>query len=65
MIELRQLTKKYGEVAVVDGLSFGVRPGPGFLGPGGGHSGAMGDDDNEVRHRLGHAQQGHDSSDTT
>ncbi|WP_432864571.1 ATP-binding cassette domain-containing protein [Microbispora rosea] len=37
MIELRQLTKKYGEVAVVDGLSFDVRPGvvTGFLGPNG------------------------------
>ncbi|MEV7803321.1 ATP-binding cassette domain-containing protein [Microbispora sp. NPDC088329] len=37
MIELRQLTKKYGEVAVVDGLTFDVRPGvvTGFLGPNG------------------------------
>ncbi len=37
MIELRQLTKRYGEVAVVDGLSFDVRPGvvTGFLGPNG------------------------------
>ncbi|KAB8184824.1 ATP-binding cassette domain-containing protein [Microbispora catharanthi] len=37
MIELRQLTRRYGEVTVVDGLSFDVRPGvvTGFLGPNG------------------------------
>ncbi|MEW9531881.1 ATP-binding cassette domain-containing protein [Microbispora sp. NPDC049125] len=37
MIELRQLTKRYGDVTAVDGLSFDVRPGvvTGFLGPNG------------------------------
>jgi ABC-2 type transport system ATP-binding protein len=37
MIEIKQLTKKYGNAAVVDGLSFTVGPGlvTGFLGPNG------------------------------
>ncbi|WP_344563611.1 ABC transporter ATP-binding protein [Streptomyces axinellae] len=37
MIELRDLTKRYGEKTAVDGLSFTVRPGivTGFLGPNG------------------------------
>jgi len=37
MIEVRGLTKRYGEVLAVDGLSFSVRPGEvtGFLGPNG------------------------------
>lgn len=37
MIEVRALTKKYGEVTAVDGISFTVRPGvvTGFLGPNG------------------------------
>ena len=37
MIEVRGLTKRYGRVAAVDALSFGVRPGAvtGFLGPNG------------------------------
>ena len=37
MIEVHQLTKRYGEAVAVDGLSFTVRPGrvTGFLGPNG------------------------------
>ncbi|TLP63664.1 ABC transporter ATP-binding protein [Microbispora triticiradicis] len=37
MIEIRGLTKRYGDVTAVDGLSFDVRPGvvTGFLGPNG------------------------------
>lgn len=37
MIEIKELTKKYGSAVVVDGLSFTVRPGrvTGFLGPNG------------------------------
>ncbi|MFE5324839.1 ABC transporter ATP-binding protein [Embleya sp. NPDC056575] len=37
MIEVRDLTKRYGRVVAVDGLSFRVRPGvvTGFLGPNG------------------------------
>jgi ABC-2 type transport system ATP-binding protein len=37
MIELRGLTKRYGDKTAVDGLTFGVRPGhvTGFLGPNG------------------------------
>ena len=37
MIEVRGLTKKYGEKTAVDGLTFSVRPGivTGFLGPNG------------------------------
>ncbi|MBL7253993.1 ABC transporter ATP-binding protein [Paractinoplanes lichenicola] len=37
MIELRELTKRYGRQVAVDGLSFRVRPGvvTGFLGPNG------------------------------
>ena len=37
MIEVRELTKRYGATLAVDGLSFGVRPGTvtGFLGPNG------------------------------
>jgi ABC-2 type transport system ATP-binding protein len=37
MIEVRSLTKRYGEVTAVDGLTFAVRPGlvTGFLGPNG------------------------------
>jgi ABC-2 type transport system ATP-binding protein len=37
MIEVRDLTKRYGRALAVDGLSFGVRPGTvtGFLGPNG------------------------------
>jgi ABC-2 type transport system ATP-binding protein len=37
MIEVRELTKRYGAVTAVDGLSFAVRPGQvtGFLGPNG------------------------------
>ncbi|MGV9590157.1 ABC transporter ATP-binding protein [Streptomyces tendae] len=37
MIEVRGLTKRYGEVVAVDGLTFAVRPGEvtGFLGPNG------------------------------
>jgi ABC-2 type transport system ATP-binding protein len=37
MIEVRQLTKKYGATTAVDGISFTVRPGlvTGFLGPNG------------------------------
>jgi ABC-2 type transport system ATP-binding protein len=37
MIEVRQLTKRYGPTVAVDGLSFTVRPGhvTGFLGPNG------------------------------
>ncbi|WP_131737479.1 ABC transporter ATP-binding protein [Actinomadura roseirufa] len=37
MIEVRELTKRYGGTAAVDGLSFQVRPGTvtGFLGPNG------------------------------
>ena len=37
MIEVRGLTKRYGEVVAVDGLTFEVRPGAvtGFLGPNG------------------------------
>jgi ABC-2 type transport system ATP-binding protein len=35
MIEVRDLTKRYGPTLAVDALSFGVRPGvvTGFLGP--------------------------------
>jgi ABC-2 type transport system ATP-binding protein len=37
MIEIRELTKRYGKTVAVDGLSFAVRPGhvTGFLGPNG------------------------------
>ncbi|WP_203984963.1 ABC transporter ATP-binding protein [Sphaerisporangium rufum] len=37
MIEVRELTKRYGDTVAVDGLSFTVRPGrvTGFLGPNG------------------------------
>src|SRR5689334_19572895 len=37
MIEIRELTKRYGSVTAVDGLTFTVRPGEvtGFLGPNG------------------------------
>jgi ABC-2 type transport system ATP-binding protein len=37
MIEVRELTKRYGAVTAVDGLSFALRPGQvtGFLGPNG------------------------------
>lgn len=37
MIELNQVTKRYGETVAVDGLSFAVKPGivTGFLGPNG------------------------------
>jgi ABC-2 type transport system ATP-binding protein len=37
MIQVRGLTKRYGEVTAVSGLSFDVRPGrvTGFLGPNG------------------------------
>jgi ABC-2 type transport system ATP-binding protein len=37
MIEVRELTKRYGRTLAVDGLSFTVRPGrvTGFLGPNG------------------------------
>ncbi len=37
MIEARSLSKRYGRVLAVDGLSFDVRPGvvTGFLGPNG------------------------------
>ncbi|GAA2997874.1 ATP-binding cassette domain-containing protein [Actinokineospora diospyrosa] len=37
MIEIRELTKRYGDTLAVDGLSFHVRPGcvTGFLGPNG------------------------------
>jgi ABC-2 type transport system ATP-binding protein len=37
MIEIRELSKRYGDSTVVDGLSFTVRPGQvtGFLGPNG------------------------------
>jgi len=37
MIEVLQLTKRYGEVLAVDDLNFTVRPGEvtGFLGPNG------------------------------
>lgn len=37
MIELRELTKRYGETTAVDGLTFTVKPGliTGFLGPNG------------------------------
>ncbi|MFC5754081.1 ABC transporter ATP-binding protein [Actinomadura rugatobispora] len=37
MIEIHELTKRYGRSVAVDGLSFGVRPGTvtGFLGPNG------------------------------
>lgn len=37
MIEIRELTKRYGGVTAVDHLSFSVRPGQvtGFLGPNG------------------------------
>ena len=37
MIEVRGLTKRYGQVLAVDTLSFDVRPGvvTGFLGPNG------------------------------
>src|SRR3954470_4578635 len=37
MIEVRQLTKRYGDKLAVDGLTFTVRPGvvTGFLGPNG------------------------------
>ena len=37
MIEVENLTKRYGEKVAVDGLSFTVRPGivTGFLGPNG------------------------------
>jgi ABC-2 type transport system ATP-binding protein len=37
MIEVRELTKRYGSTVAVDGLSFDVRPGrvTGFLGPNG------------------------------
>ncbi|MFC6019921.1 ABC transporter ATP-binding protein [Plantactinospora solaniradicis] len=37
MIEVRDLTKRYGDTVAVDGLSFGVKPGQvtGFLGPNG------------------------------
>jgi ABC-2 type transport system ATP-binding protein len=37
MIEVDQLTKRFGPVTAVDGLSFTVRPGrvTGFLGPNG------------------------------
>ncbi|HJT98727.1 MAG TPA: ABC transporter ATP-binding protein, partial [Rhodanobacteraceae bacterium] len=37
MIETRQLTKRYGDLVAVDGISFKVEPGQvlGFLGPNG------------------------------
>ena len=37
MIEIRQLTKRYGETVAVDDLTFTVKPGmvTGFLGPNG------------------------------
>jgi ABC-2 type transport system ATP-binding protein len=37
VIEVRALTKRYGETLAVDGLTFDVRPGvvTGFLGPNG------------------------------
>ena len=37
MIEVHELTKRYGSAVAVDGLSFTVRPGrvTGFLGPNG------------------------------
>jgi ABC-type multidrug transport system ATPase subunit len=37
MIEARHLTKRYGQIAAVDGACFAVRPGrvTGFLGPNG------------------------------
>ena len=37
MIEVAELTKRFGEVTAVDGISFTVRPGivTGFLGPNG------------------------------
>ncbi len=37
MIEVHQVTKRFGPVTAVDGLSFTVRPGrvTGFLGPNG------------------------------
>jgi len=37
MIEVHELTKRYGSSTAVDGLSFTVRPGrvTGFLGPNG------------------------------
>jgi ABC-2 type transport system ATP-binding protein len=37
MIEARELTKRYGPVTAVDGLTFDVHPGrvTGFLGPNG------------------------------
>ena len=37
MIEVHELTKRYGGAVAVDGLSFAVRPGrvTGFLGPNG------------------------------
>ena len=37
MIEIRQLTKRYGETVAVDNLTFNVKPGvvTGFLGPNG------------------------------
>ena len=37
MIEVRELTKRYGATTAVDGLTFTVRPGrvTGFLGPNG------------------------------
>jgi ABC-2 type transport system ATP-binding protein len=37
MIEVHELTKRYGAAVAVDGLSFTVRPGrvTGFLGPNG------------------------------
>ncbi|MEV6494921.1 ATP-binding cassette domain-containing protein, partial [Actinoplanes sp. NPDC051633] len=37
MIEVRELTKRYGDKTAVDGLTFTVRPGivTGFLGPNG------------------------------
>lgn len=42
MIEVRNLTKRYGEKVAVDDLSFTVRPGivTGFLGPNGARGGA-------------------------
>ena len=37
MIEVQDLTKRYGEKTAVDGLTFGIEPGmvTGFLGPNG------------------------------
>ncbi len=49
MIEVRGLTKRYGEVTAVSGLSFDVMPGKvtGFLGPNG-----AGKPVTELRHSL-------------